>query len=169
MKYYLDGVLKTTAIGPGTVTLTNVSAGNHKVTVVDSATAGGPIPFYLNCSASTNVTLTQPPMPLSFVGSNTITSGPGAPYTSNIDIINIFSGCTPACTGLNVGPCLQAIVGVNGGVTPYNITWTMTPGNVAWGTGIVSNTFCTYMGSYTTLTAKVVDANGCVITSSINV
>jgi hypothetical protein len=171
MKYYVDGVLKTTAVGPGTVTLTNVNAGNHTITVVDSATAGGPVPFYLNCSATTTVTLTQPPMPLSFVGSNTITSGPLAPYTTNIDIINIMSGCTPACTGLNVGPCLQAIVGVNGGVTPYNITWTMTPANVAWGNGIVSNPFCTYMGGvgYQFLTVKVVDANGCTITSSMNV
>ena len=161
MKYYLNGVLKTTAVGPGTVTITNVPAGNHSITVVDSATAGGPIPFYLNCSATTTVTLTQPPMALSFVG------------TPNIDIINIFSGCTPTCTGAG-NTCVQGIVGVNGGVAPYTITWNMLPTSTsttgpAWGTGITSNTFCTNMTAYAKLKVTVQDANGCIITSSINV
>ena len=163
MYIYLNGVLKKTqSPGPGTVTITGLTAGNYTITAVDTATAGAPVPFYLNCSATTTVTLTQPPMPLSFVG------------TPNIDIINIFSGCTPACTGTNAGPCVQGIVGVNGGVAPYSITWTMltTPTAVtgaAWGTGITSNPFCTTMGPYTTLRVTVQDANGCRITSTINV
>jgi hypothetical protein len=157
IRIYLNNILKKTlSPGPGTTIITGLTAGNYTVTAVDSATAGHPPPgFFLNCSATTTVTLTQPPMPLSIVG--------------GIDTVN-SSGCVPVCTSLGYGgTCVQGIINVNGGVGPYTVTWFMTPGNVGWGTGITSNPFCTNMGPYTTLTARVVDANGCTITSSINV
>lgn len=155
MKIYVDGVLRRTqSPGPGTVVITGITAGNHTITAVDSATAGHPSPgFFLNCSAITTVTLTQPPMPLSFVGS------------PNIDIISGITGCV---AGSGNGPCCQGIINVNGGVAPYNVTWTMTPGNTPWGVGITSNPFFSNMTTpnYTTLTVRVTDANGCVITAT---
>ena len=157
IKYYLDGILKLpTVTGIVTTKLITMSAGTHTITVVDS-----PDVYGVSCSATTVITLTQPPMRLSFVG------------TPNIDIINIFSGCTPNCTGAG-NTCVQGIVGVNGGVAPYTITWNMLPTSTsttgpAWGTGITSNTFCTNMTAYAKLKVTVQDANGCIITSSINV
>ena len=107
-------------------------------------------------SATTTVTLTQPPSKLSFVG------------TPNIDIISGVDGCSPSCiTAGYGGPCCQAIVNVTGGVDPYTVTWLM-DGSVSWGTGIVSDQFCS-TNPYTTLQVTVVDGNGCTITSSINV
>jgi len=154
MYIYVDGILKKTqSPGPGTVTITGITAGNHTITAVDTATAGGPVAFYANCSATTTVTLTQPPMPLSFVG------------TPNMDIISGVTGCA---AGSGNGPCCQGIVNVNGGVAPYNVTWTMTPGNTPWGSGITSNPFYANMTSpnYTLLTVTVTDANGCKITAT---
>ena len=155
IRIYLNNVLrKTLSPGPGTTTITGITAGNYTVTAVDSATAGHPPPgFFLNCSATTTVTLTQPPMPLSFVGS------------PNIDIISGITGCV---AGSGNGPCCQGIINVNGGVAPYNVTWTMTPGNTPWGVGITSNPFFSNMTTpnYTTLTVRVTDANGCVITAT---
>lgn len=149
IQYYLNG----TPVGPpvtGLVTTKTITlvAGTHTITAVNTA---------INCSATTTVTLTQPPMPLSFVG------------TPNIDIINVNPAvCTPSCTTSGYGGvCQQAIVSVNGGVAPYSIVWKMN-GTTAWGTGITSNPFCS-TNPYTTLQVTVTDVNGCTITSSISV
>lgn len=148
IKYYVDGVLKATVFGPSSnVSLTNINAGNHVLTAVDSTAP--------SCSASTTFTLTQPPA-LSFVG------------TPNIAIIDGVTGCTPVCTTPGYsGPCRQAVVNVTGGVPPYNVTWRMN-GTVLWGTGIISNRFCR-VNPYVSLVVTVVDGNGCTITSFINV
>lgn len=146
--YYLNGVFQgPTITGLVTNKTITMSAGTHTITAVNTVT---------NCSATTIVTLTQPPSALSFVG------------TPNIDIISGVDGCTPSCiTAGYGGPCCQAIINVTGGVGPYTVTWLM-DGSVSWGTGIVSDQFCS-TNPYTTLQVTVVDSNGCTITSSISV
>jgi len=134
--------------------------------VVDS-----PDVYGVSCSATTVITLTQPPMKLSFVGDYVITSGPGAAYTTSIDTVGAGSVCTPLCSsgGGYGGTCIQGVINVNGGVAPYTVTWNMLPSitsttGPAWGVGITSNPFCSTNPNYG-LKVTVVDANGCTITS----
>jgi len=150
--YYLDGALNLPTPPPGIVTtkLITMSAGTHTITVVDS-----PDVYGVSCSATTIITITQPPMPLTIV--------------DGIDIINNpDASCTPLCSAFGYGgTCVQGIINVNGGVAPYTITWGMigTSGG-PWGTGITSDPFCT-VNPNTSLNVTVVDGNGCTITSSI--
>lgn len=148
--YYLDGVSNLPTIsGIVTSKLITMSAGTHTITVVDS-----PDSYGVSCSATTVITLTQPPMKLSFVG------------TPNID--TIIPGI--ARVGCSLVDTRQGIINVDGGIAPYTVTWTMTTtggGLIPWGTGITSDAFCTTEALYTSLNVKVVDANGCTITSSI--
>ena len=164
IKYYLDGVLKLPTPPPGFVTtkLITMSAGTHTITVIDS-----PDVYGVSCSATTVITLTQPPMKLSFVGNYVITSGPGAPYTTSIDTVGAGSVCAPLC--VLPGTCVQGIINVNGGVAPYTVTWNILPTSMsttgpAWGVGITSNPLCSNNTNYG-IKVTVVDANGCTITS----
>ena len=150
--YYLDGLFNgfgTPPAGFVTSKVITMSAGTHTITVVDS-----PDVYGVSCSATTVITLTQPPMKLSFVG------------TPNID--TIIPGI--ARVGCSLVDTRQGIINVDGGIAPYTVTWTMTTtggGLIPWGTGITSDAFCTTEALYTSLNVKVVDANGCTITSSI--
>ncbi len=140
MSFYRDNVLVGTVFSTSTnITLT---AGTHTIRVVDPA----------GCSVESEVTITQPAMPLSIVG--------------GIDYIGGVTGCTSCGTS----ECRQGIVNVNGGVGPYTITWTMTPtigAPLSWGSGITSNRYCATEASYTSLNVLVTDANGCTVTDSI--
>lgn len=141
IKYYVDNVLKATVFGPSSnVPLTNIAAGTHTLTVVDTPTIPGTTP---SCSATTTFTLTQPPMPLSI----------------SYGVIDIEDSSIPGC-GVGPNSCRQAVIDINGGVAPYTITWTGglhqtgIPGN-----SITSNPDCA--GQTVIVTVK--DANGCIV------
>jgi hypothetical protein len=131
-KYYIDGVLKTTALGPTTnVNINNISAGTHTLTVVDST-----IP---NCSGTTTFTLTQPPLPL-FV---------------SYGVISVEDGSC-AC-GINPDSCRQAVIDINGGVSPYTITWSGPGQSGLPTTSITSDISCNGQ----TISVTVTDSNNC--------
>jgi hypothetical protein len=115
IKYYVDGVLKTTVTGPATnVPINNILAGTHTLTAVDT----------YNCSATTQFILTEPPMTLS------VTYG----------VISVEDGSC-AC-GIGPDDCRQAVVSINGGVAPYTITWGGSGQTGLPGTSITSDIAC---------------------------
>lgn len=123
-------------------TIKDLTEGNYSIVVQDNN----------GCQAqAVTQTITQPTELLV-----TITTIPATP-------------CSPACTSPNVGPCVQAVATVSGGVGGYTYLWKMEPGGVSWGTTNTSNPFCTGMDSYNQITVKVTDANGCIKTESISV
>lgn len=138
INWYVDDTLVGTVYSTSTnLTLT---AGTYTIKAEDPA----------GCIVESEVTITQPPYPLTIVG--------------GIDYIEGLTGCTGGCTPLT---CRQAIVNVNGGVGPYTIDWYMMPGNVSWGSGITSNKYCASEGAYTSLNVTITDGNGCTVTDSI--
>jgi len=142
IKYYLDGVLKATVTGPPAITGITASAGTHILTAVDSG----------NCSATTVVNITQPPMPLTMTLGiiNAEDDTCGTVTTTGVP------GSSVICSPCGCGNCRQAIIDINGGVHPYTILWS------DGSTLLTSNSHCTG----TNLTVTVTDYNGCSITSS---
>lgn len=135
--YYLNGVhILPNVTGLVTTKTIAISAGTHTVTAVNTIT---------NCSASTVITMTQPPSPLS------ITYG----------VIAVNDQAT-GCAGCGVSPddCRQGVVDINGGVAPYTITWagginqTGVPGSF-----ITSKPDCNGQ----TINVTVTDNNGCTV------
>lgn len=134
INYYVDNVLSGTSLSNTTKTL-SLDAGNHVVKVVDSA----------GCSNSINVTITEPPSPLS------ITYGVIAANDQ-------ATGCA-GCAG-SPDDCRQGIIDINGGVAPYSITWaggTNQTGSPS--TSISSKPDC----SGQVITVTVTDNNGCTV------
>lgn len=143
VNYYINGVGPQTPSPLSNATKTlNLSAGTFNITAVDS---GG-------CSATTQVTITQPPMPL------TMTLGMinAEDDTCGSVLTPVIPGGPVICNPCGCGNCRQAIIDINGGVHPYTILWS------DGSTLLTSNSHCTG----TILTVTVTDANGCLITSS---
>ena len=124
INYYVNGSLQASASGPPAFVNLILGAGTNQITAVNG----------FNCSATTVVTLTQPPMPLTF------TTG----------IIDSSTGTT--CSACKINDCRQAIIDINGGVAPYTITWS--DGSTY---GLTSFAHC--KGSV--VSVFVTDANGC--------
>ena len=123
IKYYVNGSLQATVSGPPATANLILNAGTNDIVAVN----------LFGCSASTQVTLTQPAMPLS------VTTG----------IINSTTGTT--CFGCLINNCRQGIIDINGGVAPYTIVWS------DGSTGLASKSHC----KGTTISYSVTDANGC--------
>ena len=133
LKYYINGVLKaTSSIAYGSPSSQNLvlSAGTNVIEAIDQNGVG--------CSVTKTIVLEQPPMPLS------MTYGVIVVENSN----SYCSGC-----GMALDRCRQGVIDINGGVAPYNITWSDTS------TLITSLPHC--VG--TTISVSVTDANGCII------
>jgi len=135
--YYVDNVLITSAVGMVTSTSLTLNAGTHTIKVVDSIDSYG-----VSCSASTVVTITQPPMPL---------------YISSGQTHSEDASCS-GCPGTD--NCRQGVISIEGGVTPYTISWS------DGSTSITSNPHCVHSGPYS-LTVTVTDINGCTITETL--
>lgn len=133
LKYYINGVLKaTSSIAYGSPSSQNLvlSAGTNVIEAIDQNGVG--------CSVTKTIVLEQPPMPLS------ITYGVIAVENSN----SYCNGC-----GMATDTCRQGVIDINGGVAPYNITWS--------DTSILITSLPHCVG--TTISVSVTDANGCII------
>lgn len=140
IQYYLNGVPAGAPVtGLITTKTIAINAGTHTITAVNTIT---------NCSASMTVTLTQPPLPLTFtygvINAEDDTCG---------TVTAPMGGGSVICSPCGCGNCRQGIIDINGGVTPYTILWSDTS------TLITSNSAC----AGTILTVTVTDANGCIV------
>lgn len=115
--------------GPTTSVLTGLSAGTYTVTVTDNT----------GCSASTSITLEEPPL-----------------LTSTTSVTSDYNGEDISCAGAADG---EATAVPSGGAPPYSYLWDANAGNQtqATATGLSA-------GSYS---VTVTDANGCSVVNNV--